>query len=53
MILNKGILKYVVNGKEIKGSGKVNFYDKKDVYLLVHRRNERTECKIKSITEII
>ena len=52
MILKNGIIKYSINGKEIEGCVKVHFYDKKEVYLLVHRREEGLECEIKSIKEI-
>ena len=52
MILKGGIIKYLINDKEICGTSKVNLYGKKDIYLLVHRRNERTECEIRSIIEI-
>ena len=52
MILKNGIIKYSINGKELEGSVKINFNDKKDIYLLVHRRDEDSQCEIKSINEI-
>ena len=52
MILKNGIIKYSINGKELEGSAKINYNDKKDIYLLVHRRNEKSQCEIKSINEI-
>ena len=53
MILKNGIIKYSINGKELEGSVKVNFNDKKDIYLLVHIRNKDSQCEIKSINEIL
>ena len=52
MILKNGIIKYSINGKELEGSAKINFNDKKDIYSLVHIRNKDSQCEIKSINEI-
>ena len=52
MILKDGTIKYAINGKELGGSVKVDIYDKKEIYLLVHNRNEHSECEIKYIREI-
>ena len=52
MILKNGIIKYAVNGKEIEGYAKVDIYDKKDIYLLVQRRDEILDCELKFIREI-
>ena len=52
MILKNGIIKYSINGKELEGSAKINFNDKKDIYLLVHIRSENSQCEIKSINPI-
>ena len=52
MILKNGTIKYAINRKELEGSVKVEIYDKKEMYLLVHNRKEHSECEIKYIREI-
>ena len=48
----EGNLSYSVNGQKIDGTMKLKDYDKKDIYLLIHRRNKLSNCQIVSIEEI-
>ena len=50
--LKNGELKYAVNDKDLGGLIKVDINDKKEMYLLVHTRNDKTKCQILSISEI-
>ena len=52
IIFIDGNLAYSVNGKKLEGSVKVKEYDKKEIYLLIHRRNTESNCQIISIEEI-
>ena len=52
IIFIDGNLAYSVNGKKLEGSVKVKEYDKKEIYLLIHRRNNESNVQIISIEEI-
>ena len=52
IIFIDGNLSYSVNGKKLEGSVKVKEYDKKEIYLLIHRRNNESNVQIISIEEI-
>ena len=44
--LKNGELRYLVNDEDLGGFAKVDLYDKKEMYLLVHTRNEKSKCQI-------
>jgi hypothetical protein len=50
--LKNGELRYAVNDEDLGGFIKVDMTDKKEVYLLVHIRNDKSKCQILYITEI-
>ena len=50
--LRDGELRYAINDEELDGFIKVDMYDKKEMYLLVHIRNEKSKCQIIYISEI-
>ena len=50
--LKNGELRYALNDEDLGDFIKVDLCDKKDMYLLVHTRKERTKCQIMYITEI-
>ena len=50
--LRNGELRYMVNEDDLGGFIKVDMVDKKEVYLLVHIRNDKSKCEILYITEI-
>ena len=52
MTFKNGTLTYAVNENKINGSATVDVYDKKELYLLVHRRDAKTICELLSIEEI-
>ena len=44
--LRNGEMRYAVNDEDLGGFVKVDLYDKKEMYLLVHTRNEKSKCQI-------
>ena len=50
--LKNGELRYAVNDEDLGGFIKVDMTGKKEVYLLVHIRNDKSKCQILYITEI-
>ena len=50
--LKNGELRYAVNDEDLGGFIKVDLCDKKEMYLLVHTRNEKSKCQILYISEI-
>lgn len=50
--LKNGEMRYSINDECLGGFIKVDLYDKKEMYLLVHSRNEKSKCQILYITEI-
>jgi len=52
LTLKNGELRYTVNDDDLGGFVKVDLYDKKEIYLLVHSRNENSSCQIVYISEI-
>ena len=50
--LRNGEMRYAVNDEDLGGFVKVDLYDKKEMYLLVHTRNEKSKCQILYITEL-
>lgn len=55
IIVKNRELKYLVNGKDLGKGYKINNedLDKEDMYLLIHRRNQYSQCEIKYIYEIL
>jgi hypothetical protein len=55
IILNKGQLKYLINGEDLGKSYPIESsdLDEEEMYLLIHRRNQYSQCEIKYICEII
>ena len=50
--LKNGEMRYSVNDEDLGGFIKVDMCDKKEMYLLVHTRNEKSKCQIVYISEI-
>ena len=50
--LKNGELRYALNDEDLGDFIKVDLYDKKEMYLLVHTRNEKSKCQIMYICEI-
>ena len=52
MRFKNGELRYLLNGIDLGTVIKLNMTGKKDMYLLVHCRNQKTRAEIVYITEI-
>lgn len=52
LIMKNGELRYLVNNEDLGGFIKVDLVNKKNMYLLVHSRNEKSKCEIIYIAEI-
>ena len=50
--MRNGEMRYAVNDEDLGGFVKVDLYDKKEMYLLVHTRNEKSKCQILYIAEL-
>ena len=50
--MRNGEMRYAVNEEDLGGFVKVDLYDKKEMYLLVHTRNEKSKCQILYIAEL-
>jgi hypothetical protein len=50
--LKNGELRYAVNDEDLGGLIKVDLYEKKEIYLLIHTRNDNSRCQILYISEI-
>lgn len=50
--LRNGELRYALNDEDLGGFIKIDMTDKKEVYLLVHIRNDKSKCQILYISEI-
>ena len=55
IILNNGKLKYLINGDDLGKEYTINNrdLDEENMYLLIHRRNQYSQCELKYIYEII
>ena len=55
IILKNGELRYLLNGKDLGKSYIINDndLDKEEMYLLIHRRNQYSQCELKYIYEIV
>ena len=50
--LKNGEMRYAVNDEDLGGFIKVDMCDKKEMYLFVHTRNDKSKCEIVYISEI-
>ena len=50
--LRNGELRYALNDDDLGAFIKVDLCDKREMYLLVHTRNEKSKCQIMYISEI-
>ena len=50
--LKNGELRYAINDEDLGGFIKVDLCDKREIYLLVHSRSDKSKCQIMYISEI-